>query len=672
MQGLVVPFLGAGISYGARLPGERNLPSQEVTFSPQTDFLVGLLADKLRSNGKHEAMSWRAIRSHLGIPSGNIRPSRKSIVSSKRLAQLAELVDWLFGHGEACAMLPMERFVELEPCPAHRYLAYLAREGLITEMITTNYDTLLEKAFRESFGGQNDITGIGHQESEPSVICTLQAYREKGGLKVHVGHPRQPRLRIYKINGCADKYCKCKDNHNNTERIDEVSPANHDPASEIILTERQLQHFGDRQWARDLLRDRARTNTFVFNGFGSDEPQIRHTVLALMEEFQRDVGPKIKSKQGSLEVARMPNAPVVTAYDAELSFSQCQILYSFYEAHIDPEENLTSKKEMVWKAPEYSAFTGKDRKLFAEGGDENNNTLGADLLWKRVYQAVFGRMLIYYSAPGSHFHRWLEQYGIAPGEQRGRLIEWLYPSERLSGNGLLSTFGRSGELLEPEGDQSKMLLLWKWLRSMMFPSEPCHKEDWYLPLHLDSLFIISTLLLLRLLLFPRRDSEADRNAWCLPRERIREIRGLGLRIRLPGPQNESKQCLYLVHESAPIPGRLVEEDQDDASGAHKMAPGDPRHSRLVIQIAVPSISYQESEGRWQVVIGQIQSAFVDKKISVLWIGRCIRVAAGDFIIEVQRRNNVIKALSLLRTRAAPCRGPHLEPVEAKQKQVPWE
>ncbi len=53
--------------------------------------------------------------------------------------------------------------------------------------------------------------------------------------------------------------------------------------SNIILTERQLQNWRENKWARDLFRVRCRTRSILFSGFGSQEPQIRHTVLQVKE-----------------------------------------------------------------------------------------------------------------------------------------------------------------------------------------------------------------------------------------------------------------------------------------------------------------------------------------------------------------------------------------------------
>lgn len=75
-------------------------------------------------------------------------------------------------------------------------------------------------------------------------------------------------------------------------------------AERIVLTERQLQTFRDQGWAHDLFKDRARTRALLFCGFGSEEPQIRHTALALMEEFSRN-----GRVDNADDVMGLPNAP---------------------------------------------------------------------------------------------------------------------------------------------------------------------------------------------------------------------------------------------------------------------------------------------------------------------------------------------------------------------------
>ncbi len=64
------------------------------------------------------------------------------------------------------------------------------------------------------------------------------------------------------------------------------------------MTALQLQQFGKRRWAGDLIRVLLRERQFVLSGFGSDEPQIWHVVMDILQEFEErrhagaSVGPR--------------------------------------------------------------------------------------------------------------------------------------------------------------------------------------------------------------------------------------------------------------------------------------------------------------------------------------------------------------------------------------------
>ena len=223
------------------------------------------------------------------------------------LARLAEVATWLVGDpAQILAALEVNKFTEMTPSRAHRYLAYLVREGLIDEVITTNYDTCIETAYENSFGG---IPSGKNQ----AVIHDLETFRASSAQSItQVGRPF---LKIYKINGCAQHYVDSCRNFR------------------IELTERELQSLENRQWAKDLLRMRARNRSLFFIGFGSDEPQVRFTMLELINEFST-------STKGCpprpWETWELPNAPFVHAYEKHLSFSQLQLLCAFWDAHQCP------------------------------------------------------------------------------------------------------------------------------------------------------------------------------------------------------------------------------------------------------------------------------------------------------------------------------------------------
>ncbi len=88
-----------------------------------------------------------------------IHPVYSGKDTNSSLPQLAEVGVNLWGYKDVCEILQIEKFADLKPLNAHRYLAYLAREEIIAEIITTNYDCCIEKAFMESFGYEKRLNG---------------------------------------------------------------------------------------------------------------------------------------------------------------------------------------------------------------------------------------------------------------------------------------------------------------------------------------------------------------------------------------------------------------------------------------------------------------------------------------------------------------------------------
>ncbi|NKC16702.1 MAG: hypothetical protein GKR94_32270 [Gammaproteobacteria bacterium] len=196
---------------------------------------------------------------------------------SSSLAHVAEIAAWLgLSQARILRLSRIEKFTKLHPSRAHRYLGYMAREGFIDEVITTNYDTCIENAYERSFGHELSKSG---PPLHSAIIHDLQGLRQHSGRAIRIDAATgidDTLLKIYKINGCAEHYRK------------EAIRAGDDGHFRIELTERELQALNNRQWADNLLRMRARNRSLFFIGFGSGEPQIRHTMLALVAEFQTD------------------------------------------------------------------------------------------------------------------------------------------------------------------------------------------------------------------------------------------------------------------------------------------------------------------------------------------------------------------------------------------------
>jgi len=241
-SGDVVPLLGAGVSSGS---------------VPRADELLKALEDEIE---KQPGASAFAVKR-----SGN-----------GEFAKLAEVLYWQTGNAiKVCETLGIKGWTEKTPTRAHRYLALLACEGLITEVVTTNWDCCLETAWRQARGLRDDAW-------QP-ITCAEELSRPGGPNERH-------HLRLYKINGCAGRLRRKWDEAAQAKRDKKRKKA--EAAEEIMVTERQLQQFGKRRWAGDLVKVLLRSRQIVFSGFGSDEPQIWHVVQDILEEFEAGTAPE--------------------------------------------------------------------------------------------------------------------------------------------------------------------------------------------------------------------------------------------------------------------------------------------------------------------------------------------------------------------------------------------
>ncbi len=265
----------------------------------------------------------------------------RGAAKGNKLGNLSELYLWEFGdideaYRSLVKLLRIEEYRNLKPTPAHIAIAKLVGEGLLSEVITTNYDRNFEKAYDKSSGGNHS-----------DVIASLDDYRRNGARFEGVN-----RLKVYKVNGCAENLG------------DGCDPKK---CESILLTERQLQKWRNRQWAADIFRDRLRSRSLLFIGFGSDEPQIHHTLQAVLDEYTDEL------ENNKSLVLKTPAAPVVAIYDPQPSFHQQQIVKTYALHH---QQSASKGDELIIRHP----VPGK--------------TLSADELWKLIYERVIRFTLI--------------------------------------------------------------------------------------------------------------------------------------------------------------------------------------------------------------------------------------------------------------------------------------
>lgn len=366
------PFIGAGMSNPAIKQGRRwsghdvRTMVKKVLRATINTILKRLQWDERKVCDKCHSRFLNALSYKKHCPILAKEPCRlcdlRRISEQTRLAEACEVYVWEYGklgqHNEPykglVEQLEIAEFSNLDPTPAHLYMAYIAREGLLNEFITTNYDCNLEKAYFATFGGcRSDVI---------DVISCLDEYTDLAGKRASPcpGEDTAHRIKVYKINGCAAKL---------TGRSDE--------AANILLTEAQLQNWRVRHWAEDLFRVKFRSTCITLVGFGNEEPQIRHTVQQVLEEYSHNSS----WRKNSPSIFSRPNAPIVTMFDPYPSFPQRQLIHGY--AHWMGLEGRDGES-LLCGPQEFSArFPGA-----------NCNRLPADMLWQRLYQAVFRRLVV--------------------------------------------------------------------------------------------------------------------------------------------------------------------------------------------------------------------------------------------------------------------------------------
>ena len=188
--------------------------------------------------------------------------------------------------------------------PRHHVLARLAREGLCPVVLTTNYDLLLEGAWR--------LSGFElEQRSEKPTRSSL--YRETlphSPLKhmavvtspvefVESGKANQTSL-VVKVHGCVGTYRQGRkvparlpselfyDNRCAlVKRLGDVAEWEENLRT-MVFTYREIQNWRKDSWARDYLATTQRTRSVAFVGYALQDPVIHDAFRTVYEEMAED------------------------------------------------------------------------------------------------------------------------------------------------------------------------------------------------------------------------------------------------------------------------------------------------------------------------------------------------------------------------------------------------
>jgi len=164
--------------------------------------------------------------------------------------------------------------------PRHHILARLARDGLCTTTVTTNFDLLLEGSFR--LAGFAHRTVVNTDTTPPTyfaayapVTSPVQFFEEGKAHRTAV---------LVKMHGCAGSYRSLDLNPSTAPK---VRPHLRHYLRSMVFTYREIQNWREDAWAADFLRTLLRTRTVVFAGYSLQDPVVHDTFRTVYEEMAR-------------------------------------------------------------------------------------------------------------------------------------------------------------------------------------------------------------------------------------------------------------------------------------------------------------------------------------------------------------------------------------------------
>lgn len=164
---------------------------------------------------------------------------RVNVGEGFRLSDLAAVL----GKNRVRDLLLQQGWPDLEPTKAHRAMSALAAEDLNVELVTINYDPLLEKALR--------TIGL-----TPLTVCSAET----------VQHLRQDQLCVVKAHGC---------------------PFADGTADNLLMLDADLANAP--QWLLNFLRGRLQERIFVYSGFSGNAPYVRASVADVMRALNQNM-----------------------------------------------------------------------------------------------------------------------------------------------------------------------------------------------------------------------------------------------------------------------------------------------------------------------------------------------------------------------------------------------
>jgi hypothetical protein len=195
------------------------------------------------------------------------------------------------GRPHAPALVEVERSFGERLRPRHHIIARWAREGLCRTLLTTNYDKLLEGAYRLS-GFACRTCDVPGEPEQPPLLTELSHFARIGEAVdfFRFGHTHRSVL-VAKIHGCAECYLLARRRvvaaleSNDTVELERARRAFAHYLPAVVFTFREIQNWRQDAWSRDLLANLLRTRSIVFCGYSTRDRVLHDAFRTAFEEI---------------------------------------------------------------------------------------------------------------------------------------------------------------------------------------------------------------------------------------------------------------------------------------------------------------------------------------------------------------------------------------------------
>ena len=188
----------------------------------------------------------------------------------------------------------------------HIVLAWLALEGLLPVTLTTNYDLLIEGAFRVA-GMSPSAAGETSRAPELELSRRQRWFTAISDATQFFSHgDGYASALIVKIHGCVRAYREQRDSRMaaNWSRV----------LRTMVFTFREIQNWREDSWSRDYIQTLLRSRTVAFAGYSTADPVMHDTFRSVYEEMARyRIPPRTAANASPAEqrdgAPRVPAAP---------------------------------------------------------------------------------------------------------------------------------------------------------------------------------------------------------------------------------------------------------------------------------------------------------------------------------------------------------------------------